>query len=264
MRPGRWGVCAAGAVALGMGQPSYAEGAASAGFTSDLLSEYVWRGQRLNKEPVFQPGVTAAYKGCTGGIWGNMDLTDIHDEPHSLTEVDYSLGYTHMFPRAEEWSYWAGFVYYDLTAANLKTLEVYAGLTWNVLLSPSVTVYCDLDKDEAGDPEADDLTKGRYVVLALSHTMEKAVSLGGMSLDIRLGAGLGWGDSEYNEGYWGVDGGGFNDLDFSVAVPVNVWGMTITPSVKVFMLLDRDIRASHAYSNDHTTVLAGIGLTKTF
>ncbi|MBP8302523.1 MAG: hypothetical protein KBE04_00175, partial [Phycisphaerae bacterium] len=61
MRPGRWVVCAAGAVALGMGQPSYAEGAASAGFTSDLLSEYVWRGQRLNKEPVFQPGVTAAY-----------------------------------------------------------------------------------------------------------------------------------------------------------------------------------------------------------
>jgi len=256
-------LCALGVMSWGC--PSlYAAGPVSVGLTADLFSEYVWRGQRLNKEAVFQPGATLTYKGFTGGIWGNMDLTDIHDEQYNLTEVDYSLGYTNTFPGTEKWSYSAGFIYYDFPPVNFKTMEVYAGLTWNVLLSPSVTVYYDFDKDEAGDPDADDLTKGTYVVLAVSHTLEKVIPVGSAPLDVKLGAGLGWGDSEYNKGYWGVDEAKFNDLDFSVAVPINVWGMTITPSVKVFMLLDGDIRDSDVYSDDNTYVLAGVGLTKTF
>lgn len=264
MRPGRWLVGAAVAVTLGMGPSLRAERPVSVAVTSDLYGQYVWRGQRLNKEPVFQPGATVTARGLTAGVWGNMDLTDIHDERYAFTEVDYSLGYAGSLPGTDKWSYSAGFIYYDLSLADLKTLEVYAGLTWNVPLSPSVTVYYDVDKDEAGDPDADDLTRGTYVVLGLAHTLEAVIPWGDSALDIKLGAGLGWGDSAYNRGYWGVDGGRLNDLDLSVAVPLEVCGMTITPSVKVFMLLDGDIRDSDVYSDDNAYVLAGVGLTKTF
>ena len=113
-------------------------------------------------------------------------------------------------------------------------------------------------------PGADDLTKGAYVVLAVAHTLEDVIPLGSSALDVKLGAGLGWGDSQYNKGYWGVDGGKLNDLDFSVAVPIDVWGMTITPSAKVFLLIDGDIRDSHVYSDDSAYFVAGISLAKTF
>ena len=259
----RWLVCAAGVV--GLASPSmYAADPVTIELTGDLFSDYVWRGQRLNKEAVFQPGATVSYKGFTGGIWGNMDLTDIHDERYTLSELDYSLDYTGTMPGADKWSYSAGLIYYDFPPLDLMTMEVYAGLTWNVLLNPSVTVYYDFDKDEAGDPGAKDLTKGVYVALTVAHTLEHAIPMGSSDLDIKLGAGLGWGDSQYNKGYWGVDGGKLNDLDFSVAVPIDVWGMTITPSAKVFVLIDGNIRDSHVYSDDSTYFVAGVGLAKTF
>ncbi len=259
----RWLLCAA--VTVGMASSSlFAAGPVSIGLTADFFTDYVWRGQRLNEDAVFQPGATATYKGFTGGVWGNMDLTDIHDERYNLTELDYSLGYAGNFPGTDKLSYSAGFIYYDFPTVDLKTMEVYAGLTWNVLLSPSVTVYYDFDKDEATDPGADDLTEGFYAALGVAHTVKGVVPVGSTPADVKLSASLGWADSEYNKTYWGVDDAKFNDFSLGVAVPLDVWGVTVTPSAKVITLVDGDIKDSRVYSDDSTYVVVGIGLAKTF
>ncbi len=43
--------------------------------TTDYSGKYIWRGQNLSDDPVFQPGISATYGNFTAGIWGNLDLT---------------------------------------------------------------------------------------------------------------------------------------------------------------------------------------------
>ncbi len=47
--------------------------------TADFFSKYIWRGQKLNDDPVFQPGISATYGNLTAAIWGNLDLTNYND-----------------------------------------------------------------------------------------------------------------------------------------------------------------------------------------
>jgi len=36
--------------------------------TTDFFSKYIWRGQNLDDDPVFQTGISASYKGLTALI----------------------------------------------------------------------------------------------------------------------------------------------------------------------------------------------------
>ena len=46
--------------------------------TGDFNGKYIWRGQNLVDDPVFQPGLSAGYQGFTVGIWGNLETTNIN------------------------------------------------------------------------------------------------------------------------------------------------------------------------------------------
>ncbi len=58
-------------------------------------SKYMWRGIELNKEAVFQPDIWARYKGFTFTVWGNLELTDVHNghrengETGDFTEINF-------------------------------------------------------------------------------------------------------------------------------------------------------------------------------
>jgi len=52
----------------------------SVALDSTFNSAYVWRGLRLNDEAVWQPSVSASWKGFTATLWGNVDLTDRNQE----------------------------------------------------------------------------------------------------------------------------------------------------------------------------------------
>ena len=61
--------------------------------TADFFGKYIWRGQNLSDDPVFQPGVSVGYGNFTAGVWGNMDLTNINGNSGDFSEMDYSIDY---------------------------------------------------------------------------------------------------------------------------------------------------------------------------
>ena len=48
--------------------------------TADVMEKYIWRGQNLDNEPVFQTGLSAKLKGLKASIWGNLELTNINGD----------------------------------------------------------------------------------------------------------------------------------------------------------------------------------------
>jgi hypothetical protein len=223
--------------------------------TADYFGKYIWRGQNLVNESVFQPGISAAAGPLSVSIWGDLELTDKTDHEHEFTEFDYTLDYTNTFPGFEGLNYSIGTIYYDFPNTDVpNTTELYWGFSLDWPVSPSVTVYHDLD-------EAD----GTYISTGLSYSIEKITELNeNVPVGLNIGANLGWGSSNYNKYYWGMKGSNANDLSLSLSLPVEVAGWTVTPSVNYVTLLSSDIRKADTYSKNSDYLFFGIGLSKSF
>jgi len=224
-------------------------------FTSDFFSKYIWRGQNLDDDPVFQPGFSISHKNVTASVWGNFEFTNINGNRGDVTELDYSLDYSGAVPGIEGLGYSIGLIYYDFPGTVVKdTTELYLGFSCDLPLSPSLTIYHDIDEAE-----------GSYISLAFSHSVEKIAELGvDTPIGMELGASLGWGSASYNKYYWGTDQSKLNDLTFSASFPFDVAGWTVVPSLNYVTLLSDDIRATDAYGTDSDYFYAGIGFVKKF
>jgi len=244
-----------GVLAFLAGQMTLASDGVDLEVTTDFFSKYVWRGQNLDDDPVFQPGVAISHKGLTASVWGNLELTNINGNSGDFSELDYSLDYSAAVPGLKGLGYSVGVLYYDFPGTALKdTTEVYLGLNWHLPLSPSVTVYHDVD-------EAD----GCYVSLAFSHSIEKIAEVSpGVPVGLEMGASLGWANGTYNRYCWGTDQTEFNDLAFSLSFPFEAAGWTVTPSLNYVTLLSDDIRATDACGTASDFFYAGVGLAKKF
>lgn len=223
--------------------------------TADYFGKYIWRGQNLVDDPVFQPGLSIGAGNVTVGIWGNLELTDFSDHRHEFTELDYSLDYSADFPGLEGVGYSVGLIYYDFPNTDVKdTTEAYGGLSFDLPLSPSVTFYHDLEEAE-----------GTYVTCGIGYSIEQIGELGpDVPVAMEAGASLGWGSGSYNDYYWGTDQSKLNDIVFSASFPFDVGGWTITPSVNYVTLVSDDIRDTDAYGTDSDFFFAGIGASKRF
>jgi hypothetical protein len=223
--------------------------------TADYSGKYIWRGQNLNDDPVFQPSLSAGCKGLTATIWGSLDLTNINGNSGDFSEVDYSLDYSGPLPGIEGIGFSVGAIYYDFAATDFKdTTEVYWGLSFEAPLSPSITLYHDVDEAE-----------GTYVSLSVTHCIEKVAQLApDMPVGLQIGAGLGWGSKSYNKYYWGTDQSELNDLAFSVAFPVEIGSWTVAASLNYVTLVSDDIRDTDVYGTDSDFFFAGMSLSKRF
>lgn len=188
-------------------------------------SKYIWRGQNLVDGPVLQPQGCLAYAGWTGTVWANYDL----DEGDEWTEVDYTLDYTEslgvLASSLEILSASVGYTYYTFPNldADDDSHEVYAGLSLDTLLSPSLIAYCDFGQ---GD--------GTYYEAGVSHSL----SLGAPVLS--LGSSVG-----YNDGQWGY-GSSFSAALLSVGldVPVTkglIWNASASSSVALDSQYDNEV-----------------------
>jgi hypothetical protein len=113
-------------------------------FSTDFLSQYVWRGYALsNNSLVIQPSMTIGYKGFSANIWGNFD-TDENNEfrPHgqaNWNETDLTLSYNLKIYKIL--SATMGGIYYALDNAD-DSLEVFGGLSADLpWLTAKFTVY---------------------------------------------------------------------------------------------------------------------------
>jgi hypothetical protein len=233
----------------------FAENEVGFELTSDYFGKYIWRGQNLSDDPVFQPGLSISYANLTAAIWGNMDLRNINGNSGDFSEMDYSLDYSSTFAGIEGVGYSVGVIYYDFPGTTTKdTTEVYWGLNFDLPLSPSITVYHDLDEAE-----------GSYVSLAFGHSIERIAELGpDIPVGMEIGASLGWGSGSFNKYYWGTDQSKLQDLIFSISFPMEIAGWTLSPSLNYITLVSDDIRNTDVYGTGSDFFFADISLSKSF
>lgn len=182
-----------------------------------LVSSYVWRGQVLNNDFVIQPQITAAQYGVSLNIWGNYDIgSNWIGVSSDFSEFDISLAYTLPLD-INQMAIDLGVIGYNFPANGSgvsplgvnkeSTTELFAAatlLSWKDYVIPSVTLFGDVDA-----------VNGIYLlfdVVAPYQISDVLFVEGGIS--------AGWGDSSYNDYYWGTpaNGGnvdkGFNDFNF--------------------------------------------------
>ena len=197
-------------VSVLFGTSVYAEQAVGVDVSADFFGKYVWRGQNLNDSTVFQPGIGVTYGGLTGSIWGNLDMTAENDNRYDFTEYDYAIDYSSSVPGIDGVDFSIGAIYYRFPSVKpSSTTEVYWGFSFDLPLSPSLTVYHDVDQAD-----------GTYVTAGVGHSFEKVFELSSeLPVGMDVGASIGWGDSDYNDYYWGVNNSKMNDLTLSVSFP---------------------------------------------
>lgn len=223
--------------------------------TADYFGKYIWRGQNLSDDPVFQPGISVSYKGLTAAFWGSLETTGINKNAGEFTECDLSLDYSGDFPGLEGIGYSVGVINYHFPSIIGDTTEVYWGLNFDLPLNPSITVYHDTEVVKGGI----------YASFALSHSIDKIFELApDMPVGMDISMSLGLGNSAYNKNYWGVNRNGLNDLAISIAFPTEIKGWTLSPSLNYVTLLDEGIRASNTFRPESDYFFFGIGISKSF
>lgn len=224
--------------------------------TADFFSKYVWRGQLLNDNYVFQPGISTTMGGLTLGVWGNMDMTNEATKGGDMTEVDYYVDYSGDL--TEGIAYSIGAVYYDFPTYDPvvdDTTEIYVGLAFDLPLCPSITWNRDVD----------DVDEASYWSFALGHSIDCVFELASdVPVGMELGASLGYGDSGYNSGYWGEKDAGINDLAFSMALPFEIGGWSVTPSFNYVTIANSDLRSNDSFGSASDHFFTGISLGTSF
>ncbi len=136
----------------------------------DFYSKYIWRGIRLDNDPVVQPSFTVSANGFALNVWGSYDVDN--EDSLASNETDTTLSYTHTFEDLKigklafaPVTVTGGNIYYDYSGTNTYTSEVYAGMTYGVFLSPTVTYYYDYIDESKGGGD------GSYLMLSAAHSL---------------------------------------------------------------------------------------------
>ena len=247
------GVLASTMVAGGIVSTAFAEEEKpTADLSVALLSQYVWRGYELSEDSiVIQPSMTVGYKGFGFNLWGNLD-TDYFGmvEGNTTTgganfnETDVTLSYDGSMDKI---GYGVGYIYYALDDGLLDEQEVYVSLSYDTLLSPSLTIYRNFSH-----------TVGWYVLAGISHSVPLTDSI---SLDLGATASyINFADetevpdpSDPTDAY-----SGFHDgvLSASVTVPVAEY-ISITPSLSYSFPLSGDAKDVLEAANAKGTEITG-------
>jgi hypothetical protein len=262
-----------------------AEDRPTGSFAISGLSKYVWRGYENTKNSiVVQPSVTVGYKGFSANVWGNMDTqpysTSNASYSSTWTETDLTLSYAKTFGIVNAG---LGYIYYGLEAPNagaakpLDSQEVFVSLGLNTLLTPTLTVYKEIDHMHQ-----------YYFLLGVSHTFElnKSVSL-------QLGASASYLLSDYADAtLYGVNAsyGGypkftdtyqatndkfsnFHDGLLTVSLPIAVAKyLTVAPTASYSFPLSNDAKneikargkLTNPADNDSSYLYGGLAVTVSF
>ena len=184
-----------------------------------LFSKYLWRGLVVTDGPVLQPAASVGMSGMTIGVWANADLDDANDRSGEVTEVDAWVGYGMNLALVDVE---AGVLHYGYPDAEGDTTELYATGSVGVLLSPTLSLYRDVDAVD-----------GFYANLAVSHGLALSPAT-----TVDLAAAIGTGDDSHNEAYYAGAGAGATDFSLSASWTWNPAPLlSITPQVTYVTLL---------------------------
>ncbi len=122
-----------------------APASADADYALDFASAYVWRGITFTDGAVWQPSVTASNdSGFAINVWGNLDIDDANDMSGEFNEIDLTASYGF---GSDAISAEVGFIEYLFPNTPFAgTREVYVTVGWDIIASPSVSLYYDIDE----------------------------------------------------------------------------------------------------------------------
>ncbi len=213
-------------------------------FTTAVLNQYVWRGYELSRNSiVIQPSMTLGYKGFSANLWGNLDTKPYSPANASYAgtwnETDLTLSYTKTLGL---FNVGGGYIYYSLASLNKDAAdrndsqELFAAVGVNTLLSPTLTIYKEIDH-----------YRNWYFLLGISHVFElnKLVSL-------KLAASAGYLLSTDADTYPKFDSNAlpttdkfnnFHDGSVSANLPIKVTDrITVTPTLSYIFPLTGDAK----------------------
>jgi hypothetical protein len=192
----------------------------------DVMSNYVWRGQKLSNSWVVQPSVAITYGVFGANLWANYDSDSKVDEGDGhgeVSETDLTLSYTRSL---DKWTFGAGYIYYAFNGIP-DTQEFYLCAGYDTLLKPSLAVYYDFDEGN-----------GAFVVASIGHSLEVA-----KGVNLNLGA---YASYNMNNKVMGLDKDGddfsnFYNAELSASLNIPVWkAITVTPKVAYSFPLSND------------------------
>ncbi len=169
-----------------MASTAKAEVAVSGDVYAGMYNKYVFRGLDLSgNQWVSQFGADLSYKDFTLSYWSNlMTHRGAGYKAGDISETDVTLNYS--FTPIELLTFNVGNTFYSLDGLP-NTDELYVKTTVNTLLSPTLSVYWDIDEAHFA---------GLYYTFSVGHSFELA-----KKLSLNLGALI-----SYNQSNWSVTG----------------------------------------------------------
>ncbi len=254
-------------------------------FTVGAMNQYIWRGYEMSRNSVVvQPSMTIAYKGFAVNLWGNLDTqpysSGTANYSNTWNETDFTLSYTKTLGL---FTVGGGYIYYALGSLNkdapkrADSQEIFASVGLNTLLSPTLTVYKEIDR-----------YKQWYFLLGVSHLFElnpmvslKLAATASYLLSTYADAALFNAGAGYG-GYPKFDSdsaatndkfSNFHDGTLSASLPIKVTGqITLTPTISWIFPLSSDakyemkgqgLKGTAAASDRDSSYVVG-GLTASF
>ena len=136
-----------GLILLVLISPGSASAETEVSYDLAFNSAYVWRGITFTDGAVFQPSITVSHSsGFSFNTWGNLDIDDVNGLDGEFQEVDLTASYGF---GSDTVSAEIGFIEYLFpNGVGPGTREIYFSLGFDVVLSPTITLYYDIDEVE--------------------------------------------------------------------------------------------------------------------
>lgn len=152
-------------------------------------TDYIFRGQQLAEE-YFAPSVDVSYGDFYAGMWAALPVDAMY-----ANEVDFYAGYGFGINETVSADFGVTYYTYPEAGSGEDTLEAYAGLSFESVLSPSIYVFYDMDLDNL----TLEGSIGHAVELSEEGSVEMSAWLGWVDLDDDLmdGSGKAFGDYMY-------------------------------------------------------------------
>jgi len=194
---------------------SYVQAAETSGSASvDIYSSYMWRGFELHEDVAIQPSVGITYGGFGANLW-----SDYNNDTKEAVETDLTLNYVYSIDKI---GLDVGYIYYGLDGAA-DTQEIYVAVSYDTLLSPSLTLYYDFDEFD-----------GTFIVASIGHDISVTKSIA-----VSLGA-----SASYNSDSAG-DYSALHNGEISASTSIPVYGaISISPTLAYSFTLSDDAEAA--------------------
>jgi hypothetical protein len=248
-------------------------------FSTDILSQYIFRGVANSDSAVLEPSFTATWEGFSANVWGNFDTSRDSSNPlmpmgneegnSKWSETDFTVSYTKEL--CKNFSVLIGNVYYGLQYPmgygpflNEDEDELFGGVSYNFpWFTVAFTTYGEVMHTA---DEYFELDLSKAIPLPMLDCVCKGTTL-------NLGTSFGYLILNHDTNTLSPNGntGSFSAfdtclLDAAVTFPVNKW-LSVSPKIGLWLPLTSQASQyleANSLDGKSTHVYGGLNLTATF